>query len=140
MPVPSMSNNVVQSTPGYPSLVICESPTRGCGVCTLKYRSFADPSVYPWIDVYPSAAGGSTRPPSSPLSPSSRQPRTRSPTHTRAKPRNWFTADENAPPVPKLPSYATPQAISPASRSPPQHSRKFSTQEHLAYPVISICD
>ena len=34
-----------------------------------------------------------------------RQPRTRSATHTRAKPRNRFTSDdnENANPVPKLP-------------------------------------
>lgn len=119
----------------YPSLVICESPSHKHRL-ECSYDFAADPSVYPWIDVYPSVASEVTRP----LSPVSfRQPRTRSAAYARAKLRKRFTAND-APPVPKLPDYVTLQALSQTPPSPPQHSQKLSIQEHLAYPVMSICD
>jgi len=97
----------------------------------------ADPSVYPWIDVYPSIAGEITRP----LSPVSfRQPRTRLAPYARTKQRKLFTADEDAPPVPKLPDYVTLQALSKTPPSSPQHGQELFLQEQLAYPVMSICD
>jgi len=126
----------VQLAPGYPSLVICESPNRKHGP-EYSYDFAVDPSVYPWIDVYPSIVGEITRPLSL-VSP--RQPRTRMAPYARTKQRKRFTADEDAPPVPKLPDYVTLQALSQIPPSPQQHSQKLSLQEHLAYPVMSICD
>ena len=97
-----------------------------------------DPSVYPWIDVYPSIFGEITRPPS-PIS--FRQLRIRLAPSARTKQRKRFTADEDAPPVPKLPDYVTLQALSQAPPSPPQYGQKLSSlQESVVYPVVSICD
>ena len=101
----------------------------------LIYHLDVDPSVYPWIDIYPSIAGEISRPLTSV---SFRQSRTRPGTHARTKLRKRFTADEDAPPVPKLPDYATLRALSQVPPSPLQHNR-LSIQEH-AYPTISICD
>jgi len=140
-PVPSVSDNMgvagVRLTPGYPSLVICESPSLKHSALVLRYQFGVDPSVYPWIDIYPSVVGEITRS-TSPVY--FRQYRTRLATHTRTKLRRGFTADEDAPPVPKLPDYATLQALSQTPPSPQQPGRKLSLQEHLAYPVMSICD
>lgn len=139
--VPSISNSTktadVQQPLGYPTLVICESQSRKHAARVLRYHSRVDPSVYPWIDIYPSIAGELPRPLSSV---SSRQSRTRLAAHARTKPSRWFTADENAPPVPKLPVYATLQAFSQAPLSPTTRSRKSSLREHLTYPVMSICN
>ena len=121
---------------GYPSLVICKSSY--CGrESVLTHDLIADPPVYPWIDVYPSAAGEVSKP--LPL-PSSRQPRTRLALHTRPKSRKRFTASEDAPPVPKLPDYVILQGLSPTSPHSPRQGQKRSLQEPLAYPVMSICD
>jgi len=75
----------------------------------LRYHLDVDPSVYPWIDIYPPIAGEVSRPLTSV---SFCQSRTRPGTHARTKPRKRFTADEDARPVPKLPDYATLQALS----------------------------
>lgn len=139
--VPSVPNNTAptdgQFALGYPSLVICESPRRGRGTRIPNYRFSVDPSVYPWIDVYPSIAGELAR---LLLVVSLRQLRTRSAPHARIKSRNWFTADESAPPVPKLPDHATLQALSQGPPSPSHHNRKLPLQEHLTNPAVSICD
>jgi hypothetical protein len=126
----------IRLTLGYPSLVICESPSRKHGPeCSCDFA--ADPSVYPWIDVYPSVAGEITRPLSFV---SLRQPRARLAPHARTKQRKRFTADDDAPPVPKLPDYVTLQALSQPPPSPSQHSQKFSLQEHLGSSTTSICE
>ena len=140
-PAPSTSNSMsttdVRLSPGYPSLVICESLNRKHGAQVFRCHPCVDPSVYPWIDIYPSVVGGLTRPPS-PVS--SRQSRIRLVAHARTKPSKWFTADRNAPPVPKLPDLATLLAFSQPPPSPSPHSRKPSLREHLGYPVMSICN
>ena len=96
-----------------------------------------DPSVYPWIDVYPPIVGGVAQLPSQA---STRQPRNRLAAHPRTKPRKRFTADEDAPPVPKLPDYLTLRTLSQLTPPLPQLGHASPLQEHLAYPVISICD
>ena len=138
-PVPSVPNSMkatdIQRALGYPSLVICES--RVVNMDPSSHDFAADPSVYPWIDVYPSVPGEVSRP----LSPVSfRQLRARAAIHTRAKLRKRFTADQDAPPVPKLPDYATLRALSYTPPSSPRRDRKLPIQRHIAYPVMSICD
>lgn len=135
-PVPSALDSIkaadVYPSLNYPFLVICKSQTLAR---PFRYLLGTDPSAYPWIDVYPSAAGGVTRPPSQVYI---RQARTRLASHPRTKLRKRFTADEDAPPVPKLPEYVTVQGVS--QMPSPQHGRMLSFRGTFAYPVMSICD